>query len=243
MQKPYLELEIPSYQPGPINKIFFLDAPAPGKRSACDVLPDGCIDLTFEITNREVTPYLFGSSTQKYSFQTTIDAKYFGIRFRPGFMPLLDDYKPSDLINSHVQLAHLHLLKSEAEFLGENSSWESKILWSHDFVQRFVRFSENPRIKDLLTYFRQEEGVFDLEETIEKTGYSIRQTQRYFQESIGLGPKMLSRILRMQKALRLLKSSSSLAGVAVECGYYDQSHMTNDFKKFLGKTPAHYFFS
>lgn len=44
----------------------------------------------------------------------------------------------------------------------------------------------------------------------------------------------------MQKALRLLKSSSSLAEVAVECGYYDQSHMTNDFKNFLGNTPAQY---
>lgn len=57
---------------------------------------------------------------------------------------------------------------------------------------------------------------------------------------IGLSPKTAARILRFGRAGRLLRSghAGSLADTAVTCGYFDQAHLTNDWKKLAGCTPG-----
>lgn len=61
-----------------------------------------------------------------------------------------------------------------------------------------------------------------------------------FRESVGLGPKRCARILRFNRALRLIDSGAPLsgAGVAYDCGYNDQSHLIRDFREFSGHTPT-----
>jgi AraC-like DNA-binding protein len=57
---------------------------------------------------------------------------------------------------------------------------------------------------------------------------------------LGLTPKTAARILRFGRAGRLLRSgrAGSLAETAVTCGYFDQAHLTNDWKKLAGCTPG-----
>jgi transcriptional regulator GlxA family with amidase domain len=73
-------------------------------------------------------------------------------------------------------------------------------------------------------------------------GISRRQLGRLFQERIGIGPKSLGRLGRFQRALRGLDGNprSSLASVATRAGYFDQAHMSRDFRLFAGTTPAGY---
>lgn len=69
-------------------------------------------------------------------------------------------------------------------------------------------------------------------------GLSARQLERRFLRSVGLPPKLLCRILRFRRASTLLTTHPSLTDVALECGYFDQSHMIRDFGQFAGMTPA-----
>lgn len=65
-----------------------------------------------------------------------------------------------------------------------------------------------------------------------------RQYERIFQETVGMNPKEYSRIVRFQKALRLMQQGQyNYAGIAAECGYSDQSHFIRDFKGYSGHTP------
>jgi AraC-like DNA-binding protein len=49
------------------------------------------------------------------------------------------------------------------------------------------------------------------------------------------------RRLRIQEACRLLKSGArSIAEVALEIGYYDESHFAKAFKRVIGTTPGQY---
>jgi AraC family transcriptional regulator len=42
-----------------------------------------------------------------------------------------------------------------------------------------------------------------------------------------------------ERAQRLLaRERHSIADVAVACGFYDQAHLTNAFRKAFGRTPA-----
>ena len=56
---------------------------------------------------------------------------------------------------------------------------------------------------------------------------------------IGVGPKLLSRILRFQQVFRAVERvDPEWASIAVDCGYYDQAHLIRDFNQFAGQTPA-----
>ena len=63
-----------------------------------------------------------------------------------------------------------------------------------------------------------------------------------FRDDIGVTPKVFSRLQRFQRSLNIIGFNSHLnwADIALRCGYYDQSHMINEFQKFSGITPSAY---
>jgi len=66
-----------------------------------------------------------------------------------------------------------------------------------------------------------------------------RQLERKFQKLIGISPKQLGKVVRLQTALNILlnKESKSLTEIAYKSDYYDQAHFIKDFKEFTGTTP------
>jgi AraC-like DNA-binding protein len=84
------------------------------------------------------------------------------------------------------------------------------------------------------------DGAMTLAELSRVIGLSERQLERKFSQQIGIGPKALGRILRLQRFLRLASSGGPLllTDAALACGYYDQSHFNRDFKAFAGQSPS-----
>lgn len=70
---------------------------------------------------------------------------------------------------------------------------------------------------------------------------SARQLQRRFRELFGVGVKEFILRARIQAAARLLRSSSApITEVALDCGFYDQSAFTRQFRRRTGMTPQRY---
>ena len=85
-------------------------------------------------------------------------------------------------------------------------------------------------------------GDVDISSISRDFSLSRRQFERRFKEVAGLSPKLYSRVIRFQAATQFKVSGfTDLASIAYECGYYDQSHFTNDFRRFSGYTPKQYF--
>jgi AraC-like DNA-binding protein len=74
-------------------------------------------------------------------------------------------------------------------------------------------------------------------------GWSRRRIVARFREQIGLPPKAVARLLRFERARELAARPDrpSWAEIAFECGYYDQSHLINDFRSVTGRTPVTFF--
>lgn len=77
-----------------------------------------------------------------------------------------------------------------------------------------------------------------------KMGVSQKHLIHLFDQRVGMKPKQLDRIIRFQRVIQTLARTKPLAvdwsSVALDCGYYDQSHFINDFQSFSGMTPSAY---
>jgi AraC-like DNA-binding protein len=65
-------------------------------------------------------------------------------------------------------------------------------------------------------------------------GLSARQLQRRCRASFGYGPKMLARVLRLQRAVELARRGRPFAEVSVTAGYADQAHLSREVKALVG---------
>jgi AraC-like DNA-binding protein len=74
-------------------------------------------------------------------------------------------------------------------------------------------------------------------------GYSHKHLISRFRDEIGLPPKTMARVLRFDRAVKIVRKGESVKNwldVANDCGYFDQAHMIRDFHEFAGMTPAEF---
>jgi AraC family transcriptional regulator len=89
-----------------------------------------------------------------------------------------------------------------------------------------------------LAHARLADGI-SLDELAAASGYSLFQFARMFKATTGLAPHQFVLRLRLERAQRLLsRERHDVADVAIACGFYDQAHLTNAFRKAFGRTPA-----
>lgn len=63
---------------------------------------------------------------------------------------------------------------------------------------------------------------------------------RMFKESFGVSPAQYILQARISHAKQLLQGDDTLASIAAQTGFSQQSHMTMQFRRATGATPAHY---
>ncbi len=70
-------------------------------------------------------------------------------------------------------------------------------------------------------------------------GISERHLRRVFIETVGVSPKMFSRLMRLSRATDLARADcrTNWANIAAEAGFYDQAHLIEEFRNFTGVTP------
>jgi AraC-like DNA-binding protein len=102
--------------------------------------------------------------------------------------------------------------------------------------------TKDTRIQQAIRHVIHTNGANTIEALAREFNISRRQFERKFKEHSGFNPKLYSRIIRFQSALRQYGDSSrNLTDIAYDCGYYDQSHFIHDFKAFSGYHPKQFF--
>ena len=81
----------------------------------------------------------------------------------------------------------------------------------------------------------------DIETLASKTFLSPRQFERRFQSLFHMSPGKFILKVRVDAAVRLLiESESSVTQIALQCGFYDNSHFTRQFKHWMGISPIQF---
>jgi len=105
----------------------------------------------------------------------------------------------------------------------------------------------NERIMLAINRIDDSKGTINIKDLSSLACLSDKQFNRIFADYVGMNPKNFLRIIRYQSFLLKLQNSNIKATKAVDfldlvydCGYYDQSHLINNFKEFTGYTPKEY---
>ncbi|WP_158559277.1 helix-turn-helix transcriptional regulator [Deminuibacter soli] len=103
------------------------------------------------------------------------------------------------------------------------------------------RFDQITLVGDITRYMAANNYFDNVDQVAEKSGFSSRYLQKLFLQYTGLTPKSFLKLNRFRQSLDLLDNKKeSLTSIAYNCGYFDQSHFTKEFKLFTGTTPTEY---
>jgi AraC-like DNA-binding protein len=90
----------------------------------------------------------------------------------------------------------------------------------------------------------REGGATRVSELAAGTGWSERHLTGRFRAEIGLAPKAAARVVRFDRARKLLVRKLTaggdylLADLAADCGYFDQAHLAREFRALAGCPPS-----
>lgn len=217
------------------------------------VLPNGCVQVILNLhrdylldcpegaRDRRMAPALIVGARSVYEMIDSSDlADLIGVVFQPGgFSAFASD--AVDLF-SNRSIALKDIWGSDAQRLRERlratSTPHSRLPMLEAFLGARLcgARAKNPMVEFALQRLGRNPGITTVREVACETGWSERRFSQVFREEVGLSPKVWCRIQRFQQAVRRLHAGGDLpwAELALDCGFYDQSHFANEFRAFSG---------
>jgi AraC-like DNA-binding protein len=95
----------------------------------------------------------------------------------------------------------------------------------------------DPTVAAAVRAMRFARGTVSIRSLAFGLGLSQDRFEKRFRQELGASPKQYCSILRFRMALGAYPAHSNLAELAVEAGYYDQSHFIREFRAVTGETP------
>ncbi|MFB9722703.1 helix-turn-helix domain-containing protein [Planobispora longispora] len=122
----------------------------------------------------------------------------------------------------------------------EARSWDDRFALVREAFTRHRRssFRIDPEVADAWRRIVAGHGRVPIGDLPGRYGWSRTTFWNRFKSQIGVTPKRAATIVRFDRALRRLGTAASVAEVAAEIGYSDQSHLHREVLKFTGRTPG-----
>lgn len=215
------------------------------------ILPDGCVDIIFSLNSTSASgrmlpfiPYVVGTMTTFSEITYLGEIKMLGIRFRPGAItsftrvPIIEFTDSTIDIPSIETILDIHFY----QVIQEKENIEDILLYVDNYL--LGRLShlhlQDQRIEYGVSLIQQANGNISVSDLASKLCMSKRQMERKFISDIGVSPKTFCKIIQFRNTLHFIRSLShaSLFDIAIDCGYYDHSHLIKDFRRFSGSLPS-----
>lgn len=253
-----------TYRPRPdlqslVKCYWTLEIPAGPDPQRQRIIPDGCIDMIF-ILGEDIKRYtsetgfilqpramVLGQLTGPFHVEPVGYVNSFAVRFYPyGFanfvtLPiseLSDKETPIDLLFGENPAKELEREIIQAEDTGKRIGIVERFLSDRLDDRAVVDGIVKATIDDLIAT----RGSASIDSILKEDPSKRRQLERKFLKRVGLSPKQLGKVIRLQAALKMLlnQRSGNLSRIAYESEYYDQAHFIRDFKEITGINPKEF---
>jgi AraC-like DNA-binding protein len=263
VELPYTEIAPPADLAPYVDRLWLrttLRAPARAHR----VLPDGCADVIVDAARASAA--LVGPMTR--AIEAADDpSELIAVRFKPGTAAALTGCGLAELTDASVELTALGLGGALADRVAgavaragaprlpvriplsaiAHARMAELVGWLR---QRLADAAPpDPRIARAVALLSSaarrgaarpvgSTGEARVDDVADTLGMTRQHLARGFRREVGITPKQLARIARMQRAAAALRRGGDLARLAAELGYFDQSHLSRELRDLAGVTPA-----
>ena len=242
-----------------VSCYWTLEVPIQTESQKQRIVPDGCIEMAF-VLGDDIKRYtsgnefilqpramILGQTIEPFYIEPTGYVNTFAVRFYPyGFANFVSE-PISNLANKETPINQL--------FGTENADGlEQKIIKSENTEQRISTIEKflldrlndektiNSIVKNTVDSLLSTNGSASINSILKEDLSKRRQLERNFKKQIGVSPKQLGKVIRLQTALKMLlnQKAENLTNVAYESEYFDQAHFIKDFKEFTGINPKEF---
>lgn len=235
-----------------VIQCFWLDSRDSGAAGAeFDVLPDGFAEIIFHVggdcsvalpdgLQPLPSPFMMGLLDQPVRFYTRDRFMILAIRCFP--------WTVFDLLGLPAGKGGVHIF--EHPIAGLQPTIQQQLKAGHAsealsiVVGYFLQIRSQVAMDSMLhkagMAMRQANGVLPVSEVAAAAHATVRTLERNFKQSSGHTVKDVSGLMRFEQVRNQLwvRPEVSIAGLAAELGYTDQSHLSREFKRYSGTTPA-----
>ena len=186
---------------------------------------------------------VMGQRTKSYYIEPLGNVNSFAVCFYPHGFANFANLPLKDLVDRESPIADIFGESAAAALetdIFKAQSTEERIAIVEEFLLRLLstNVTQENIVKSTVEAILETNGGKSIHQILEDNPSKRRQLERKFKKQIGLSPKQLSRVLRLQSALKiLLNKNETLTNIAYESDYFDQAHFIKDFKEFTGITP------
>lgn len=236
-----------------IHAIYQLDSN--GKARCYKTLPSGIIGLTLLLSGK-------GWHWEDNEWKSIPVFTTYGMIRKPGIIKTSADCV--DLSIGFKPLLMSRFLKSPMNIISDRFTDAQEIFHKEDLEELLEKTisakSDMEKLRAietfLLKYYKgnTDRGLYAASQKIAQNRYkrvdelsaelnlTTRTLLNKFQTGIGLSPKELMKIHRLNTALNVkVHDPENLTDLAYKLGYYDQAHFIHEFKEVFGIAPQKYF--
>lgn len=251
----YLEIAPPSELADCLVSLWEVRLPTMTAPARMRILPNACVDVVLYVSDTSegeglaapVAPphrsFVVGSTLQSFIVRSAGWRHVIGASLRPeGAQPLLG--LPAAVIGESVALL--------ADIIGaEAGRLEDRVLTgagdgalrrlADALIDRRRRAQPpDPLAQRAVDIVHRSRGRRRIDALVADLNISARRLERHFLAHVGLSPKLFSRLVRFDRAVRDLprRGRTPWSDFALAHGYTDQAHFINEVREFAGVTPA-----
>lgn len=215
------------------------------------VLPDGCIDVVLTFSGNADEPQaamVVGTMTKALALDAATSPEcYVGVRFRPAKAAAFLSLPASEITDLRVSLDDVWRDAADVRMA---------LAVGSDAVARVCAFD---RVLTARLTPRAAGGQQDVDEAVRRIieaggslgitrlapalGVSRQHLARRFAQLVGVSPKVFARVVRLGRVIERVRAVPAEAPInwsmlALDLGYYDQSHLVDEFREMTGVTPT-----
>lgn len=225
------------------------------------LLPEGTFDMIFNFGDpvRRIVKEqggdscniqlagLIGQRLNTIRLERGRNLKLLGVRFKPfGLFPFVK--MPLHEITDQVvdiKTAFRTLGAQLESRVPDAMGWKERIaLMQRILISRLPdTYAIDPTVKGAVNTLLINRGNVKIIDMHRELGVSKSNLEQKFQDKVGIGPKDLARIWRMNHFIleRISNPQASLTQLVYECNYFDQSHLIKEFKRIVNVNPVLFF--
>jgi AraC-like DNA-binding protein len=216
-----------------------------------EVLPDGYAEIIFHFGSTcsisyqgdwqiLTSPFIMGLLNQPALLKTTNCFEIIGIRCFPWTVFDLLGLPSNKSGVRIIEHPIVQLQSSLHKCIREGRITEAVAQVKEYFLNARSKTAVDSTVFKAGEAMRKANGNMPVSLVAEAAHSTVRTLERKFKESSGYTVKDVSGLMRFEQVRNQLwlHPKSSLAGLALELGYTDQSHLSREFRRYSGTTPA-----